>query len=163
MPAEEEGTQPTHMTVEVEKTLPFCRCRKTRTTARPVTPEDIARLGGWVETNEGRKRLRPGDYLGRDQSGGHENIWPLRQTNIEQNYRRISEPDTEGWADYEPLGEREACQMADTFETNGLVGRAGYYLVRNAGQPGACWPVAPETFEESYIWLDEAEERRASS
>ena len=96
------------------------------TVARPLTHADYIAFNGVIGTLEGSKAFEVGAYLARDSKG----VWPITQANIETNYKQVSEPDSEGFAQYQPQDIREAAQMQASFITGGLTGKAGDYLVR---------------------------------
>lgn len=128
----------------------FKKYRKiTMTIARPLNEQDYYRERVMIETREGPKQFKPGDFIARDDKG----VWPIRKERIERDYRRVTEPDTEGFAQYQSLDIREACQMNATFHVNGLTGQPGDYLVRSGDSE---WPVDREIFEKSYTLIEEA-------
>ena len=119
----------------------------TPTVARVLTELDYDERGGIVETNEGKAAFLPGDYLARDTKGA----WPIGVLNIRTNYRRLSEADEAGYVLYQPLSTRLAAQMVEPFEVDGLIGKAGDYLVKSAN---GAWPVDREIFEAAYALVE---------
>ena len=126
----------------------FKRYRKlTPTVARLLTQQDFEYHEGRMITPEGSARFVAGDYLARDGNGQ----WPIWKSEIEQHYRLLS-TNAEGWSEYECLDIRKATQMTKDFLVNGLLGKAGDYLVRAAN--GREWPVEREVFETGYVCID---------
>jgi len=124
--------------------LTFRPYRKTtKSRARPLTEEDYRQRGGLIQTIEGPARFAIGDYLGKDDKGE----FPIRRVKVERDYRQITPPDAEGWADYMPFDVREAAQVSEPFELNGQHGKTGDYIVRGSDSR---WIVDRELFEASY-------------
>ena len=99
--------------------------------------------GGSIQTIHGPAAFQSGDYLGRDAK----DEYPIHRETLEQNYRKVSDEDAEGFASYEPQDIREAMQMNEPFKANGVWGKPGDYLLR---QGNRTWPVDREIFESSY-------------
>jgi len=131
--------------------MQFKRYRKTTmTVARPLTEDDFLSRNGIIQTNEGPCHFMSGDFLARDAKGE----WPIYRREIERNYTQAGESDSDGWANYQPLDIREACQMTEPFTAGGLQGQVDDYLVRSGGNE---WPVECEVFEASYTPVEETE------
>jgi hypothetical protein len=115
------------ITPELLRILPLRPCEKGQTEARILTEEDYRAMGGQIQTNEGLSPFQVGDYLGRGWIVEQRCHWPIRFTkmNDPQYYRRLTEPDAEGWAFYKPLTQRRACQLPYPFKATDLEGRAG--------------------------------------
>lgn len=124
--------------------MQFRRYRKTvLIEARQLSRQDYIRRRGVIRTLEGPVTFKTGDYLARDRKGE----WPISRSKMEKNYRRMSAPDRQGWARWQSLEVREACQMSNPFTVNGLHGKAGDYLVRSGGH---AWPVDQGLFRATY-------------
>ena len=120
------------------------------TEARVLTQEDANRWGGIIYTLEGPEGFQVGDYLGRDEKGE----WPIKREHIERDYQRVSAFDINGFALYQPLDVRGACQMHHVFTVpshNSIAGKPGDYLVQSRGMQ---WPVDREIFERAYVLVD---------
>ncbi len=113
------------------------------TWARPLTLQDYEERHGRVRAPEGLLTFTPGDYLAKDAKGE----WVLWRTTVEERYRKISDEDVEGFAQYLRIDASFAAQMPEPFEIDGMQGLAGDYLVINEG---AAWPVNREIFERTY-------------
>ena len=129
----------------------FRRYRKMEPTiARKLTEEDYRRYHGEIQTLEGARPFQIGDYLARDDKG----MWPIPRVTIQKGFYCISEPDEEGWVEYQALDIREAVQMEDNFIIDGLIGKKGDYLVRSTwGGNGR--PVDREIFESTHAPIEQ--------
>lgn len=153
--AEPEEQQPViELIPELITLFIFQPCKKDKTRARVLTRADYEAMDGIIQTREGSKKFYPeGDFLGEDVIDGVLNHWPIRGRNLldPTKYRKISEEDIRGYADYEPIEYREACSPGFRFRVNGLVGEAEDYLLHNGH--GGYWPVAKAIWDQSYRWL----------
>jgi hypothetical protein len=122
--------------------------KKTVTVARKLSVQDLLELKGLIQTLEGPKSFLVGDYLAKDSKG----VWPIRKEKIEQDYRKVSDEDRDGFASYQPLDIREACQMNESFIIGSLTGKAGDYLVKSNSSE---WPVDRQIFESSYELVED--------
>jgi hypothetical protein len=128
--------------------MQFRRYRKTTLIeARQLSKQDYIHRRGVIHTLEGPAAFKPGDYLARD----HKGQWPISRARMERTYRRVSAPDRQGWARWQSLEIREACQMSKPFTVGGLRGKAGDYLVRGDGH---AWPVNQELFRTTYTSVE---------
>lgn len=124
--------------------MQFKQYRKTTcTVARQLTHADFVARNGVIQTLEGERSFEVGDYLAKDAKGE----WPITRAKMERDYRRVSNPDASGFAEYQPLDVREAAQSDEPFTINGLTGKAGDYHVRSGGNE---WIVDREIFENGY-------------
>ena len=111
---------------------------------RQFTEQDHHKRGGIVETREGSASFQPGDYLGRDAKGE----FRVRRVKVERDFRQITDTDTDGWADYQPLDVRRAAQLPSPCDLeNGQHGQAGDYVVLGSDSQ---WIVERELFEAAY-------------
>lgn len=118
--------------------------------ARLLTETDYHANNGVIQTPEGISLFSPGDYLAH---GTHDEEWPITNKYIQQHYRRISEPDAEGFAEYQAQNIRNACQIDEPFlvrHPNGRIhrGKAGDYLVVH--DTNDYWIIDQVIFEETY-------------
>lgn len=127
--------------------MQFRKYRKTALIeARQLSHQDFLQTEGIIQTLEGPASFTAGDYLARDRKGQ----WPIRRAKMESSYQQMSSPDCSGWARYQSLEIREACQMPQPFTAAGLRGKAGDFLVRSGGHE---WPVDQELFRATYILI----------
>jgi hypothetical protein len=120
------------------------------TRARLLTEQDVAEMGGVLQTLEGVVNIRAGDYLAVGVVGEQ---WRISATTFERSKRAVSEPDAEGFTQYETVGTVRAAQIHEPFEVklaqgDILSGKPGDYLVRSAS--GNAWIVDRAIFEQSY-------------
>lgn len=128
--------------------MQFRRYRKTALIeARQLSRQDYIHRRGVIRTLEGPVPFKAGDYLARDRKGQ----WPISRSRMERTYRRVSAPDRQGWARWQSLEVREACQMSKPFTVDGLHGKAGDYLVRGGGHTR---PVDQELFRATYTLVE---------
>ena len=138
------------ITDEIMKKLPFRAFRKTSfIRARPLTEQDHWQRNGTIHTKEGCVAFEVGDYLA---CGISDEEWPIARHLIASDYRRISEPDAEGFCTYRALSTRQALQIPTKFtiqynRDSLLSGKAGDYLVRSGDQ---IWITECSIFELSY-------------
>ncbi len=126
----------------------FADCyKKTPTSARILTEQDMQERQGIIHTLEGDQSFQVGDYLARDPKGE----WPIRHAKMERDYRQTSEPGPDGFAEYTCWDVRKACQFPLPFTTDrlsgSLKGKPGDYLV--VGRDSE-WVVDRELFERTY-------------
>ena len=127
----------------------FRNYRKTTPTrARVLTEIDYATYGGNLATNEGVQPFLPGDYVGKDRLG----LWPIPIEQVRTRYERVGTVDTEGFVSLVSRDVRQAMQLEGAFAFNGLIGKAGDYLVTNGK---ARWIVDREQFERTYTLVEE--------
>ena len=130
--------------------FPFRPFRKTALLkARILTEEDYKKRKGIIKTLEGDVAFVPGDYLMR---GVENEEWSITQHHFHSAYKKISEPDREGFAFYRTNDVRLAYQVPKAFvveRTNGdiLNGKAGDYLVKSGEK---VWITDRGIFERSY-------------
>lgn len=119
--------------------------KNTITWARVLSTEDANLLGGVIETREGPKDFKPGDYLAKDELGQ----WPIKQEKMKSDYvlSVYSDERFPGYYGYKCIRKRVAEQQDKDFEIDGLKGKAGDYEVSDGV---SSWPVAKEIFESSY-------------
>lgn len=90
----------------------------------------------------------PGDYLAQDAKGE----WVIWQTTMRDRYKKVSDEDADGFAQYLRTDVSFAAQMPEPFVIDGMRGKAGDYFVFNEG---AGWPVNREIFEQTYALAEE--------
>lgn len=127
--------------------IEFKRYKKvTPTLARLLTSQDYEERQGLVYAPEGILRFTPGDYLAKDAKGE----WVLRQATVRDRYKKITDEDAEGFAQYLRTDVSFAARMPEAFVIDGMRGKAGDYLVINEGSG---WPVDCEIFEQTYAMV----------
>lgn len=121
--------------------------KATVTIARKLTEQDWKDRSGVILSREGPKNFHVGDYVAKDMLGE----WKIKAAVMEESYRQISMPNAEGWMQFERKNPYEwAEQQEGYFETNGLQGQPGDYLVWNFERTHS-WVVAKEVYEGSRI------------
>jgi PGDYG protein len=121
------------------------------TRARVLTGQDVAEMGGVMQTLEGIVNIRTGDYLAVGVAGEQ---WRISAATFERTKRALGEPDAGGFREYETVGTVQAAQIHKPFEVklgrgDILSGKSGDYLVRSSSS-GDAWIVDRAVFESSY-------------
>lgn len=119
------------------------------TYAQVITKDVYTQNNGVIKTLEGEVKLTIGDYIAKDENS---NLWIISARSIQENKKKISNVDRDGWAQYKNTKSVLALKMDKKFEVmlennDTIHGSKGDYLVYNGY---TYWPVKEEIFMNDY-------------
>lgn len=142
-------TDNTELLTEVDAAGDWFRARKTSSPWARLTLHDEV-----VATLEGTESVPAGNYVCRGEAG---DFWPQTAERLTSRYILADDADEYGWRKCTPRPEVpgvRAAQIGHPFQVHArwglLTGKAGDFLVQDAGDPSNLWIVDQTLFNATY-------------